>query len=57
MAMHEELNQFKRNNVWTLVPKPNDHSIIRTRWNFRNKLDEHGTIDRNKARLVTKGYN
>ena len=24
---------------------------------FRNKLDEHGTIIRNKARLVVQGYN
>jgi len=23
MAMHKELNQFKRNDVWDLVPKPN----------------------------------
>ena len=28
MAMHEELSQFKRNNVWTLVPKPNNYTII-----------------------------
>ena len=31
MAMHEELNQFKRENVWTLVPKPDNHTIIGTR--------------------------
>ena len=24
---------------------------------FRNKLNEHGTIIRNKARLVVQGYN
>jgi hypothetical protein len=24
---------------------------------FRNKVDKHGTIVRNKARLVVKGYN
>ena len=24
---------------------------------FRNKLDEHGTIIRNKARLIVQGYN
>ena len=55
--MHEELNQFMRNNLWTLVPKLDNHTIIGTRWAFRNKLDEHGTIVRNKARLVTKDYN
>ncbi|VFQ69031.1 unnamed protein product [Cuscuta campestris] len=38
MAMQEELNQFKHNDVWELVPRPNDHSVIGTKWVFRNKL-------------------
>src|SRR3954470_2341235 len=57
MAMQEELNQFKRNDVWDLVPHPGDHQVIGTRWVFRNKLDENGVITRNKARLVAQGYN
>ena len=28
LAMQEELNQFERNKVWTLVPRPKDHPII-----------------------------
>ena len=32
-------------------------NIIGTKWVFKNKLDEHGLITRNKARLVVKGYN
>ncbi|KAK7275147.1 hypothetical protein RIF29_16256 [Crotalaria pallida] len=28
IAMQEELNQFIRNDVWDLVPKPDDHTII-----------------------------
>ena len=31
--------------------------MIGLKWVFRNKLDEHGIIVRNKARLVVKGYN
>ncbi|GJR67735.1 retrovirus-related pol polyprotein from transposon TNT 1-94 [Tanacetum coccineum] len=57
MAMQEELNQFKTNNVWSLVPHPNNHTIIGTKWVFKNKLDENGVVSRNKARLVTQGYN
>ena len=56
-AMHEELIHCKRNNVQTLVPKSNDHSIIGSRWDFRSKLDENGLIIRNKDKLVAKGYN
>ncbi|GKA39287.1 retrovirus-related pol polyprotein from transposon TNT 1-94 [Tanacetum coccineum] len=32
-------------------------TIIGTKWVFRNKLDENGILSRNKARLVTQGYN
>jgi len=28
-----------------------------TKWVFRNKLDEQGTVTRNKVRLVVQGYN
>jgi hypothetical protein len=37
-AMQEELNKFKRNQVWKLVPRPNNRVIIGTKWVFRNKL-------------------
>ena len=55
--MQEELNQFERNDVWTLVPRPKNHIIIGTKWVFRNKKDESGVITRNKARLVAQGFN
>jgi len=55
--MQEELNQFTRNDVWSLVPKTSEMNVIGTKWVFRNKMDEQGIIVRNKARLVAKGYN
>ena len=56
LPMQEELNQFEALKVWRLVPKPQDKSIIGTKWIFKNKKDENGVIVRNKARLVAKGY-
>ena len=56
-AMQEELHQFERNQVWHLVPKPKDRTIIGSKWVFRNKFDEQGTVTGNKARLVIQGYN
>ncbi|KAL8136224.1 hypothetical protein AgCh_010717 [Apium graveolens] len=56
IAMQEELNEFERNEVWKLVPRPKNRSIVGTKWVFRNKTDSDGTIIRNKARLVAKGY-
>jgi hypothetical protein len=55
VVMQEELNNFMRNEVWHLVPRPNQN-VIGTKWVFRNKQDEHGVVTRNKARLVAKRY-
>jgi hypothetical protein len=55
LAMQEELNNFKRNEVWSLVPRLKQN-VVGTKWVFRNKQDEHGVVTRNKARLVAKGY-
>ncbi|GJX19816.1 retrovirus-related pol polyprotein from transposon TNT 1-94 [Tanacetum coccineum] len=57
MDVQEELNQFKTNDVWSLVPSPNNQTIIGTKWVFKNKLDENGVVSTNKARLVAQGYN
>jgi Reverse transcriptase (RNA-dependent DNA polymerase) len=54
--MQKELNQFERNQVCKVVPRPNNRLIIGTKWVFRNKLDENGIIVRNKARLVAQEY-
>jgi hypothetical protein len=55
LAMQEELNNFMMNEVWHLVPRPNQN-VVGTKWVFRNKHDEHGVMTRNKVRLVAKGY-
>lgn len=48
--MQKKLCQFERNNVWTLISKPKDYSIIGTKWVYRNKLNKNGNVIRNKAR-------
>jgi hypothetical protein len=52
--MQEELNNFTRNEVWHLVPRPNQN-VVGTKWVFCNKQDEHGVVTRNKADLLQKG--
>nr|GEX64529.1 copia protein [Tanacetum cinerariifolium] len=56
-AMQDELNQFARNKVWTLVPAPYDKTIIGLKWVFRNKRDKTIIVIKNKAKLVAQGYN
>ncbi|GJX43789.1 retrovirus-related pol polyprotein from transposon TNT 1-94 [Tanacetum coccineum] len=55
-VMQEELKQFYKNKVWTLVPLSNGKIAIGSKWVYRNKKDEHGITTKNKARLVTQGY-
>ena len=55
-VMHEELENFERNQVWKLVDPPHDVNIIGTKWIFKNKQGEDGAVVRNKARLVAQGF-
>ena len=54
--MHDELLQFQRNDVWTLVPKLEGEHIIGTKWKFCNKTDEEGNVIHNMAHLMAQGY-
>nr|GFA13940.1 Gag-Pol polyprotein [Tanacetum cinerariifolium] len=55
-SMQEELLQFKRLDVWVLVPASNNISPLTLKWLFKNKHDEKQTVIKNKSRLVVRGY-
>ena len=55
-SIHEELNQFVRNDVWELALRLENVHVIGTKWIFKSKTDEDGEIIRNKSRLVAQGY-
>nr|GEV84881.1 uncharacterized mitochondrial protein AtMg00810-like [Tanacetum cinerariifolium] len=42
-SMQEELLQFKRLDVWVLVPTPDNISPLTLKWLFKNKHDEEST--------------
>lgn len=52
VEMEEQQNQFQRNDVQDLLPKPHQKNIIGTKWVFENKLNKQGKMERNKARAV-----
>nr|GEY12537.1 retrovirus-related Pol polyprotein from transposon TNT 1-94 [Tanacetum cinerariifolium] len=56
LPMQKELNEFERLEVYDLVPRPNKVMVITLKWIYKVKLDELGSILRNKARLVARGY-
>ncbi|GJR33375.1 putative ribonuclease H-like domain-containing protein [Tanacetum coccineum] len=55
-GQQEELLQFKRLDVWVLVPLPDNIKPLTLKWLFKNKHDEENTVIRNKSRLVVRGY-
>jgi hypothetical protein len=50
-AMEKELASIKDNDVWTLVPRPEDQKVVDSRWVLRIKDD--GLY---KARFCAKGF-
>ncbi|GJT58950.1 retrovirus-related pol polyprotein from transposon TNT 1-94, partial [Tanacetum coccineum] len=55
-AMQKVLNEFKRLEVWELVPRLDKVMVITLKWIYKVKLDGLGGILKNKARLVARGY-
>ncbi|GJU27832.1 retrovirus-related pol polyprotein from transposon TNT 1-94 [Tanacetum coccineum] len=55
-SMQEELLQFKRLDVWVLVPVLDNIKPLTLKWLFKNKHDEENKVIRNKTHLVMRGY-
>nr|GEW55845.1 retrovirus-related Pol polyprotein from transposon TNT 1-94 [Tanacetum cinerariifolium] len=49
-------SEFKRLDVWVLVPPPDNITPLTLKRLFKNKHDEEKTVIRNKSRLVVRGY-
>nr|GEW43825.1 hypothetical protein [Tanacetum cinerariifolium] len=48
-SMQEELLQFKRLDVWVLVPASDNISPLTLKWLFKKKHDEEQTVIKNKS--------
>nr|GEW92474.1 Gag-Pol polyprotein [Tanacetum cinerariifolium] len=51
-SMQEELLQFKRLDVWVLVPAPDNITPLTLKWLFKNKHDEEKMVIRNKMEAI-----
>ncbi|XP_015168473.1 uncharacterized mitochondrial protein AtMg00820-like [Solanum tuberosum] len=55
-TMHEEIDVLHTNKTWVLVPKSPGINLVGSKWVFKTKLKDDGTVDRYKARLVARGF-
>ena len=55
-AMSVEIRALISNNTWSLCSLPHGKTAIGCKWVYKIKYHSDGSIDRYKARLVTKGY-
>jgi hypothetical protein len=51
-----EVKSFSDLGVWHLVRRPNDKNVMKVRWVYDHKFDDHGKLLRMKARIVAKGF-
>ena len=54
--MVEEYSSIMTNDVWEVVPRPQDRSVVDSRWIYKIKYAADGTVEKYKARFVAKGY-
>ena len=51
-AMVEEYDSIIWNSVWDVVPRPQDKSMVSSRWLYKLKQAADGSVEKCKARFV-----
>eukprot|EP00253_Pinus_taeda_P006445 PITA_06445 len=54
--MVEEYSSIVVNDVWEVVPRPQDRTVVGSRWLYKVKYATNGSVEKYKARFVAKGY-
>ena len=55
-AMHEEYEAIMKNDVWDVVPRPKDKSVVTAKWLYKIKHGSDGSAEKFKARFVARGF-
>ena len=51
-AMHEEYESILKNDVWDVVLRPKDRSVVTSKWLYKIKHGADGSAEKYKARFV-----
>jgi len=55
-VMNDEINALVQTETWEFVDLPIGKQIMGCKWVYKTKHKVDGSIERLKARLVTKGF-
>ena len=55
-AMDEDYRSLMANDTWDLVPLPKGRKLVICKWVYRTKYASDRSVERLKARLVSKGF-
>ena len=55
-ARHEEYESIMKNDVWDVVPRPEDKAVITSKWIYKSKHGFDGSAEKFKARFVACGF-
>ena len=55
-AMVEEYDSIIRNNVWEVVPRPENKLVVSSRWIYKVKQATYGNVEKHEARFVARGF-
>ena len=54
--MLEEYRSIIKNNVWDIVPRPKDKSMVSSKWIYKIKHAANGSVEKFKAIFVAIGF-
>ena len=55
-AMYEKYESIMKNDVQEVVPRPEDKSVVTSKWLYKIKHGSDGSVEKYKARFVTLGF-
>ena len=54
--MHEEYESILKNDVWDVVPRPEDKAVVTSKCFYKIKHGSDGSAEKFKARFVARGF-
>ena len=55
-SMVEEYRSIIKNDVWEVVSRPKNKSVISSKWIYKTKHSADNRIEKYKARFVARGF-